>query len=142
MAVTPEEMLRGSAELRASCSKDEWRELIRYLLERMKEWLGYEVTTKPVESATAHEDGFCIEITHAAPAVDAPIYWRGVLGASTIDGELRITTGMFVYTASGERLVTRSGKEYVDYVYVHDEAGGRWELFGWFEDEYGEFGMF
>lgn len=131
-------MLEGSPEFLKSCGTEAWEDLIRYLLGRVTDCFGCQITTEPLENACAGE-GFCVDILYAAPSPDAPIHWKGILGASIVDDRLRISLLVFPYGGS-ERLATKSGGEFAEYVYVTVKANdGRWELLGWFKDEFGEF---
>lgn len=76
------------------------------------------------------------------PSKSDLLHWKGILGASIIDDRIRVGLTVFVYSGS-ERLVTKTGKEFADFVYEMDEdRRGEWKLFGWFEDTYGEYSQY
>lgn len=139
--MTLEEMLRAPAETLRSYDARTWETLVQHVVDRLIEWLGYELEVESMEDACV-ADGFSLDVVRACPTRNELMYWKGILGASVIEGRLRVSLVVFLY--SGEhRLINRDGTEYMEYVYeARDSVGGQWTLYGWFRDTYGEYGGF
>lgn len=68
--------------------------------------------------------------------------WKGILGATIIDGKLYVSLTVFLY-GGGKRLFARDGNEFVECdldLSASDRC--RWKLLDWFKDDYGEYDSF
>lgn len=141
----PIEMLRAVGPEARTFNADEWNELLRFSITSLNQWFGYSVETEALEHGCVGEGaagGFCLEILNACSSNNDVFRWKGVLGASIIDGKIRVRLFAFLYSGS-HRLVTKDGKEFGEFVLEIGPSGhAGWKLFGWFEDTYGEFSQY
>ncbi len=131
----PNEMLRASGKVLETCDEKSWQKLILFLLNSIKEWCGHDVVLESMEKAFIGE-GFSIDIIKAGSPGESFFNWKGILGASIIEDDLVVVLFVFMYI-NGEVLVTNSGHNYAEYIYVVDKTKsntGHWKLLGLFED--------
>ncbi|MEZ6046781.1 MAG: hypothetical protein R3C11_14620 [Planctomycetaceae bacterium] len=139
--MNPFEILQSPREVLESVEESDWRELVESLLKELKSHLGCQIRTKPLKDWSLGA-GFCIEISEGRYSIQSPVFWKGILGATIIEDRLWVSLTKFLYY-DNQRLITRQGKEFADYVYKQNEEGNWcWQLFGWFEDEYEEYEYF
>ena len=141
----PDAMLRAIGEQARTYDATAWNCLLRHSIAKLNDWLGYEVETESLDNGCVGEGaggGFCLNILDARPSKNDLFHWKGILGASIVDDRIRVGLTLFLYSGT-QRLVTRDGKEFADFVFELNESGrSEWKLFGWFEDTYGEYSQF
>jgi len=139
--MTAEEMLRAPAEQIRTYDSATWNILVRHVIDGLIEWLGYKIEVDPPEGWNVGL-GFSLHIIRAYPSANDLIHWKGILGATIIENSLRVSLDAFFYSGT-HRLRDNEGAEFVEYVYEpRDSTKGKWELFGWFMDEYDEYAGF
>ncbi|MFN7844309.1 MAG: hypothetical protein ACK5YR_13745 [Pirellula sp.] len=115
----------------------QWLQFIEYALNQIQQFFGHKPETEPLDNACV-QNGFCIDITHCATS-NPLVHWKGILGASVIDNELRVNLLVFLFSGA-ERLSTRSGKHFAEFVFKRKgDSEGCWEFQDWYEDLYGEY---
>lgn len=145
-------MLNASESELVAFSNDEWRQLVLYLVAHLQTFFGGRIATEPLDNACIGSGiGFCLDISSASESPNAPVSWKGILGATAIDGKLYVSLTVFFYSGD-KRLVAklgeygmdgRGGKEFAEYVLELSEEGVcRWKLLDWFDDIYGEYDNF
>ncbi|WP_442482408.1 hypothetical protein [Aeoliella sp. SH292] len=144
-------MLSASEPELEAFSDDEWRGLILYLVDLLQTHFGGRIVTESLENAWMGGIGFCLYISNANESPNTPMSWKGILGATTVDGKLHVSLTVFFYSGD-KRLVAklgeggmdgRGGKEFAEYVLDSSEEGVcRWKLLDWFDDVYGEYDNF
>jgi len=139
------EMLQAVGDQARTFDAVAWNELLRFSITSLNQWQGCTVETETLENGCVGEGvagGFCLKILNACPSGNEVFRWKGVLGATIVDGKIRVSLDMFLYSGS-HRLVTKNGEEFAEFVLETDASGQiAWKLYGWFKDRYGEFSQY